>query len=179
MKAAIALLCVSLLVGSAYAQNTTSTATSANPVNTAYPTGSNADQAFFQEALAGGEREVMLSRIAMSQSGSAEVKSLASTIVDDHTTMNRELMDLGKVSEPAPAAADRQMAASLTRMSGALFDRTYLDTMDSDHRKAIELYERNSLDAHDSSTREFASTSLAMLQKHLVSVDTLQKNQGS
>ena len=82
------------------------------------PAGSNADSPFFRDAVAGGEREVMLSRLAMSQSTSAQVKSLASTMVSDHTAMNRELMAMGKVSEPPQTVADKRAAADMQKMTG-------------------------------------------------------------
>jgi putative membrane protein len=139
------------------------------------PTGSNADLPFYRDAIAGGVREIALSRLAMSQSSSAEVKMLAGTLANEHATLNSELKDAGKVTEPAPSAADNRMAADMRKMSGALFDRTWLATMERDHLAAIALFEDAALKAQNSTTRDLATTALASLRHHLLAVQDLQK----
>ncbi|HEY2347238.1 MAG TPA: DUF4142 domain-containing protein [Xanthomonadaceae bacterium] len=140
----------------------------------AQPSGSNADIGFYQQALAGGVREILLSRQAMSQSASAGVRTLASTMVEDHTTLDRELAEAGKLSEPPPSAADRKEVADLQRMSGALFDSTYLAAMERDHERAITLFNETMLHAHELSTRDLATKALDTLHHHLTDIEIQQ-----
>jgi len=139
-------------------------------------TGSDPDIQFYQTALADGERELALSRLAVSQSGSADVGSLASTIVSDQSGMDQELEAAGHLSEPSPTAADNGAVSNMRKMSGALFDRTYLAAIVQDHQRTIATYQNASINAQNSTARNLATAHLSKLQEHLVAVQLLQKD---
>jgi putative membrane protein len=139
------------------------------------PSGSNADIQFYRDALSGGVREITLSRLAMSQSTSVEVNRLASMILNDHGAVDTELRSAGGLAEPRPSAADNTTATELRKMSGALFDRTYLATMERDHLAAIVMFEEASVKAQSSTARDLATAALPKLRQHLLAVQDLQK----
>jgi len=139
------------------------------------PTGSNADEPFYRDAIADGVRDVALARLAATQSTNADVKTLAGTLANEHVTLNSELRDAGKVSEPRPTAADNRAMADMRKMSGALFDRTWLATMERDHLATIALFEDASLKAQDATTRHLATTALESLRQQLLQVQDLEK----
>ncbi|HYC37934.1 MAG TPA: DUF4142 domain-containing protein [Usitatibacter sp.] len=141
----------------------------------ALSTGAAADDASDREFLvhAGqlGLAEVELGRIAEGRAASARVKRFAGRMVRDHAKSNEELRSLagGKgVELPSTLAGQhRANAEKLGRLSGAEFDRHYMEHMVTDHRKAVAEFEKAARDARDSRVKAFASKTLPHLREHL------------
>ena len=57
--------------------------------------------------------------------------------------------------------------AKLAKLSGAEFDKAYIDMMVKDHKKDVAEFEKESKGAKDSDLKSWASTTLPTLQDHL------------
>ena len=75
---------------------------------------------------------------------------------------------------PAELASDRHYR-SLTKKSGADFDKSYVDMMVDQHEDDVKLFEKAAKDAEDSEVRSFASRHLSSLQAHLDHANNLMK----
>jgi putative membrane protein len=115
--------------------------------------------------------EIKVSQLAESKAQSAEVKKFAQQMIADHTKANAELtrIAMGK-SVKVPDDTDMMHKASMKLLqtkSGASFDSAYMEQMDKDHQKAIELFQSASASPKvDKELQAFATKTLPKLQQH-------------
>lgn len=149
---------------------------------------SRADQQFLSKAVAGGQAEVEMARLAQTRAQNDEVKRFAARMVEDHTKVNDELRSLGSargLSWLDDGAASGAAAAStaarpghlasaahrnmerLQNSTGANFDREFMKQMVADHKVAVGDFQHAAASAKDPELRSFAQKTLASLQDHL------------
>ena len=133
--------------------------------------GTSADRTFIMAAAAGGMAEVQMGKLATEKASSEDVKKFGQMMVDDHTKANNELMKIAKDKQlMAPHALkpqDQQTYDKLSKLSGEQFDRQYMETMVEDHTKDVAEFKKASQSASDPDVKEFATSTLPTLQKHL------------
>jgi len=132
---------------------------------------SSSDRQFVQEAATGGLAEVELGRLAEQKAESQSVKDFGKRMVTDHTKANDELKSQMKnwgMSAPTSLDSKHQSAKDkLSKLSGAEFDREYMNTMMKDHQKDVSDFQKESTSASNSELKAFASKTLPTLQEHL------------
>jgi putative membrane protein len=129
------------------------------------------DSAFLAAAFEGGMAEVELGNLAQQRGSSDVVKQFGKQMVEDHTMINDEIKALatGK-GVPIPSALDAKSQATqdrLSKLSGAAFDRAYMQDMVTDHQKDVAEFRRMSTRAADPDIKAFAAKTLPTLEKHL------------
>jgi putative membrane protein len=142
-----------------------------NPqVNTAGKT-MNTDDDFAKRAAEGGIAEVKFGQLAENKGDSQAVKDFGKLMVADHTKANELLQKEAaqeKVDLPAKMTNKDQMAYdSLSKLSGASFDKAYARDMVRDHRADITEFETESNSGHKDWTKTFATQTLPTLREHL------------
>jgi putative membrane protein len=129
------------------------------------------DQAFITKAAGGGTAEVELGRMGIEKASSEEVKKFAQRMVDDHSKANDELKVLAQsknVTLPeTPDPHVKAMQDKLSRMSGASFDRAFMQAMVADHKKAVNDFRLASRSAKDPEIKAWAAKTLPTLEEHL------------
>jgi putative membrane protein len=132
---------------------------------------SSGDTKFMKEAAMGGMEEVDLGKLAAQKAASADVKSFAQKMVDDHSKANDQLMQLATqkgVTLPTGMSSDEKSAtAKLDKLSGADFDKAYVSMMVKDHKKDIADFQKEAKSGKDSDLKSWAATTLPTLQDHL------------
>lgn len=140
--------------------------------------GMTAPDAFMTEAAKGGMAEVELSRLATTKSQNAEVKKYANQMIQDHTNANAELKQLaGKKTVTLPTALDAEHQAikdKLSGLSGAAFDKEYVNAMVADHEKSVALFQSQANGGTDADAKAFAAKTLPKLQMHLEMIKGMQ-----
>ncbi|HEX3235942.1 MAG TPA: DUF4142 domain-containing protein [Gemmatimonadales bacterium] len=130
-----------------------------------------ADTAFVREAIAGNLLEVRLGRAAMQRASSPAVKQFGQQMFRDHTTMGNQWSALiSRNRLPVKVALDpaqEQQASRLERLSGADFDRNYMNSMIQDHQQDAQAFQSQGLSARSADVRQLASSDLATIQQHL------------
>ena len=146
----------------------------------------SSDQKFAMEAAMGGLMEVELGRLATQQGSSEAVKQFGQRMVDDHSQVNTELMQLASSKGlTLPTALDEKHQKELAKMqklTGADFDKAYSKAMLSDHEKDVSAFEKESTKGNDADIKAFAAKTLPTLQQHLQLARTLngqKSNSGS
>lgn len=143
-------------------------ATSAFVLRGAVPMG---DQTFARKAAQGGLAEVRLGQLAVSNGSSQRVKDFGQRMVDDHTRVNDKLRSIaGKDDLMLPtdlSTKDQALLKRLSGLSGAEFDKAYMDEMVKDHQADIADFEKEADSGRNSDLKSFASSTLPMLQEHL------------
>jgi putative membrane protein len=129
------------------------------------------DKAFVKEALAGGLAEVELGKLAGEKSSNAEVKKFGERMVQDHSKAGDELKALAMMKQIAvPSdlnAKDKALRDRLSRLSGAAFDRAYMQAMVSDHVNDVRAFKQEANAGKDADVKAFAAKTLPTLEDHL------------
>jgi putative membrane protein len=154
-----------LLAGPALAQQTAATG------NAATGQLSQLDRQFLDAAATGGLAEVDAARIAEQQALKAPVKSFARQMITDHGKANETLAALasqqGVTAPTDPDAKQKAAANRLKVLSGAAFDRAYVQDEIKDHKATIALFQKEAKSGQDPKLKEFASQTLPTLKHHL------------
>jgi len=128
-------------------------------------------QAFMHEAAIGGLAEVELGRLASEKASSDEVKQFGQRMVTDHGKANTELKTLAaKKGVTLPTDLDakhKQTVEKLSKLSGAAFDRAYMDEMRKDHKKDVSEFREQSMSGSDPEIKSWAAATLPTLQEHM------------
>jgi putative membrane protein len=137
------------------------------------------DQAFVQHAAGGGMAEVELGKLAHDKASSADVKAFGDRMVSDHEKANDELKQLAQAKNiTLPAAIDKKEKAlydRLSKLSGAAFDRAYMNAMLADHKKVVAEFKRESSAGADPDVKAFAAKTLPTIEDHLKMAQTTDK----
>ena len=142
------------------------------PSHSAAQTGklSAADARFVHEAAVGGMAEVEMGRLAADKASSADVKQFGQRMVDDHGKANGELKTFAStkgVTLPATLdASHKAVQDKLSKLTGAAFDRAYMQEMVKDHDKDVAAFRRASTSAADADLKAWAGKTLPTLQEH-------------
>ena len=129
------------------------------------------DKEFVSKAGMAGLYEVQAANLALQKAQSAEVKAFAQRMVTDHSQANAELSRLATTKGLAlPTELDGEPESAvehLATLSGAEFDKAYMQHMVPDHEKTIAEFDRASTTATDADVKAFAGKTLPVLRQHL------------
>ena len=140
---------------------------------------SHQDKSFLKDAAEGGNAEVSGSQVALAQSGSADVKTFAQMMVDDHGKAGTELKGLAeqkgvKVSD-TPSITKKTEIKMLSERKGSSFDQHYADSIGvKDHQDTIKLFQKEVDKGSDADVKAWASKTLPTLQHHLEAAQALK-----
>ncbi|WP_406826807.1 DUF4142 domain-containing protein [Pedobacter sp. KACC 23697] len=124
---------------------------------------------FLRKAAVGGIMEVEAAKVAAKNANSAAVKDFAAKMLADHTKANAELKALAvnkKVITPDALPADEQIHLDeMKKMTGAAFDKHYMDMMVTDHEKTVALFKQGT-ENRDQNIKEWATNTLKVIESH-------------
>ena len=144
---------------------------------------SSADQNFVKKAMQDGMAEVELGNLAEQNASSKDVKDLGKKIAEDHSRANEELQKIasnsGYTPEAVPDKTHQQTKDKFSKLSGADFDRQFVNQMVKDHQSAIAAFERESRSGNNAEVKQFASVTVPKLQEHLKLAQEAQQKLGN
>ena len=169
---AILACCVLILATAAFGQNQTPRAPGSAPPRdpattppraeidkTSHPAGNDT---FLSKAIEINMAEVEVGKLASKKAQNPRVKSYAEMLVKDHSAALTKLQKM-HTAKVDLSAEHQQLKTKLNGLSGAQFDREYMDAMVSGHREAVGLFEQqiasNPPSSNTSSTTGRPSTS--------------------
>jgi putative membrane protein len=130
-----------------------------------------AEKEFVSKAGMSGLAEVQQGNLALTKASNAAVKQFAQRMVTDHTKGNEELQTIASAKGLAlPTELDdehKDALEHLNALSGAEFDKAYMDHMVQDHQKAVADFTTTSQTALDAEIKALAAKTLPTLQEHL------------
>lgn len=157
--------------GSASGTNSAAAASQDNAKPSAATSSKKSDDMFAKKAAEGGLAEVELGQLATQKASDPDVKAFGQKMVDDHTKANDQLKTVAQqenIQLPTePNAKDKAEKARLSKLSGAAFDRAYINHMVADHKKDVAEFQREANNGKDQAIKNFAQQTLPTLQEHL------------
>jgi putative membrane protein len=137
------------------------------------------DKKFLKDAAIGGLTEVELGKLATQKASSDAVKQFGQKMVDDHSKANDQLKEVAqKAQMPVPDTLDSKHQAivdKLAKLSGPEFDKAYMKNQVKDHQQDIRDFQNEANGGTNSDVRQFASTTLPVLQGHLEAAKAADK----
>lgn len=126
---------------------------------------------FMTLAAQSGMAEVEISQIAATKAQNAEVRQFAQRMVNDHTKANNELKQLAQkegLTLPTEIDAEhRQIRERLSQLSGAEFDREFMNRQVEHHQRDVNLFQNQADNGDDAEVKAFAAKNLPTLRQHL------------
>ena len=154
--------------------------TAGNAVNTVANAASSLTAAspedFLHDAAQAGMAEVEMGKLAQQKAENPELKKFGQMMVTDHTKANEELKGLAtKKSIPLPTDMGTHKAAmdKLNSLSGAAFDKTYIQLMVDDHKKDVAEFQKQADSSKDPEVKAFAAKTLPTLKKHMDAINAV------
>lgn len=130
-----------------------------------------ADQTFIEEAAMSSLLEVQLGQMAEDNAGSDEVRRFGWRMVEEHGTAHSRLARVvAPLGVTLPGELDprqRNQFARLQRLMGQEFDRAYMKAVVEAHERDVASFRKQADGRGNADVRQFASTTLPMLQGHL------------
>jgi putative membrane protein len=138
------------------------------------------DTQFAKKAAQGGMAEVRLGQLAQEKGTSDSVKKFGQRMVEDHTKAGEELKRAAsKENITVPddiSAKDKATYDSLSKLSGAAFDRAYARDMVKDHEEDIADFNKEANGGKNAAIKDFATQTLPTLQDHLKEAKEMRQN---
>jgi putative membrane protein len=129
------------------------------------------DREFVMDAARGSMAEVDLGKVAETKATSAEVKTFAKRMVDDHQKALDRLKTIAQsenITLPTTLNAKEQaLKDRLEGLSSGAFDRAYMRAMIADHRHDVAEFKAESTHAKSADVKQYASSTLPTLEDHL------------
>lgn len=130
------------------------------------------DKTFIHDAALGSLEAQELGRLAAEKASSPDVKAFGQKMADDHKQAADTLKQIGSSLQYEPPSKPSSHAKSekerLEKLSGADFDREFLNLVVKEHQKDLSVFEKESKrEAAPASLKSFAASTLRGLQDHL------------
>ncbi len=166
-----------LLLGGGIAGAQSSMMSTTSPAMTS-TTPSASDKMFIIKAAKGGNDEIGLSKLALTRASNPNIKAYAKKMIKDHMAIASELKPIAmKLGVTPPATMDAMgMAAKrkLAPLSGAAFDKGYVNAMVTGHAAADKVFKMGTTVKNDA-LRSFASDNLPTVEDHLKMASEMQQ----
>lgn len=144
------------------------------PVAAGSPTGAWSpvpDALFAAAAASGSMAEVNVSQIGLQRASDPELKQFSQQMIEDHTRMNQELVNLvalKRIGIPQTIDARAQFSAeSLAGLSGHDFDKCYAKAQLVMHMDAVATFEAEARRDQDPDLKALAARALPKIKHHL------------
>ncbi len=122
--------------------------------------------------------EILLGQLAQERGTNSSVKNLGKMMIQTHEQNLKDLTVLaGKKSITIPSSTtDKGQKAyqTLNTKMGKEFDKAYCDMIVTDHRNAISLFDKASVESKDGDVSQWATETLPELRTHLDQALTCQ-----
>ena len=152
--------------------------TNTNSANGNMTSSTGGDNDFMKKAGQGGMFEVELGKVAESKGTSKDVKEFGAKMVADHSKANDELKAVAAKKDfalPTAISAEQKTDMDdLAKLSGAEFDKKYVEMMVEDHETDVADFQKEAGGGKDADVKAFAAKTLPTLESHLEMIKAIQ-----
>ena len=135
------------------------------------------DSDFAAKAAVGGMAEVAMGKLAQTNASSQRVKDFGAMMVRDHSEAGDKLKQIASQKNIIlPGTLDKTEQGHLSdlqKKNGSDFDKMYMNMMVDDHKDDIKEFQKAVNSGKDGDLKNFAVTTLPVLQKHLDSAKAI------
>ena len=140
------------------------------------------DQQLVAQVAASNVLEVRLGQTAHNKGANVAVREFGQRMVNEHSALQKQWMD-GAKKNGIPFKADLspsqvQEFERLNQLSGAEFDRAYMDAMIQGHRTNLSSLQSERNASHSAGIRQLIEATLPTLQQHLAQAQQIGSQVG-
>ncbi|NOT44931.1 MAG: DUF4142 domain-containing protein [Acidobacteria bacterium] len=139
------------------------------------------DRGFVEEVVTASNKEIEVSQLAAERAASADVKAYAEMLINDHREANERLDAVTSQLQLSVAPEQEQISEAreeLIDLTGAEFDRAYIDMMVSGHEDVVSTVEDKINGSGNPQVQQWASETLPTLRQHLQRAREIQDSMG-
>jgi putative membrane protein len=140
------------------------------------------DKQFVTKISQGNHAEIKASQLALKKSSNKKVRMIASMLIQQHGKAQKDLQSVARlhqVSLPAsPDSAQRAEYRMLSRLSGASFDKAYMQGQVRAHNATVAVFNQELEDGNETHVRSFAAKYLPDIQTHTGMIHNVASNLG-
>ena len=144
---------------------------------------SKADRQSLQKMAMADMAEIQTGKLAAQKASNPEVKKFAEHMVQEHTKMleeGKKLAQANGVKPPsAPDKKHQEAMKKLQGMSGADFDRRYMQQMVKDHQDVLKVAEKSAAEAKNPELKAHAKAGTPHIQEHLAMARKINDSLGA
>ena len=135
---------------------------------------------FLKEAAIYNKMEIQIGLLAQERVSDAEIKAFANKLVDYHKINGSKLANIAS-EKGIPYTEElsshcKDDIAKLFKLKGFLFEKSYLNLVEENHRKSIAVYKKAATKSLDSKIRAFAASTIPDLEAHNGSAKLLNRS---
>lgn len=127
--------------------------------------------AFLGQAVQDSLAEIELCEMALEKTANDDVKAFAQRMIDEHGQMGRQFEQVaGKMNIDLPKQEedeDKKVMQEMQKLSGAEFDRKFIQHNVEDHEKDVKVFRHYAKEAGDEQIRNLAAEGVQRLGEHL------------
>lgn len=135
------------------------------------------DKQFLAKASQGGMDEIKLSELAESKATNPQVKAFAHKMVVEHKALDMRMKPFAQawgLTPPSGLDPDHQAEYDkLSGLSGADFDKEYMNVMEKDHHGALDLFNEEAKTTTDAKFKVAVLHGQSMVAAHTHMADSL------
>ncbi len=135
---------------------------------------------FLNKAKQGSMMEIQLGKLAEQKGQSAAVRNFGRMMVTDHSKADSSLNSLAQQNNimlDQNLNEDKQEDINdLAKLSGKEFDKKYVNMMVDDHQEDVDNFKDEVDDASSPQVKQWASSTLPVLEKHLSKIKEIKQN---
>ena len=133
---------------------------------------------FAVDAYSDGLLEIEMSKYAKEKSSNADVKALATEMIEAHTKVNAELKQIADqknivLAQGLSEEQQDKLNKGLKKEGGEV-DEYYSENLVSAHKDAVDLFEKASEKEEDADLKSFFASKLPELRHHLEKAEELE-----
>jgi putative membrane protein len=140
---------------------------------------SPADMMFVKNALQGSMAEVQVAQLALQKTSNDQVKQFAQQMVTDHTKLIDQMkpvaQQVGVKVPDGPNKKQKMMMAKLQALSGADFDKAYVQAMVKDHKADDSDFKTEISNGQSPVVKDAATKGDAVVENHLQMIEGIAK----
>lgn len=154
----------------------------ANEAKTKSGTGLSEAASFVMQAAIGDIFEIESGKLAATKAANRNVKQFAQDMVDAHTKTTEQMKSISDnegMTADMPKEMDRkhaQMLSELKALSGARFDRKYVELQIAAHKDAVKLFDSYATKGKNAAFKQFAADTAPVIKAHLDHAQILGKS---
>jgi putative membrane protein len=128
---------------------------------------------FLAKTMQDGIWEIQTSHLAFQKSSDPDVKKFATRMIDDHTKIDLEVVELARISGarlPQEITADQKIKFDdMSKLAGHEFDKRYMQYNVDDHDRQVKAFSDQADRGSDVGVKAFAARNLPVMKEHLQS----------
>lgn len=140
------------------------------------------DKSFLEKASQDNLLELELGKLTLKKTNSPEMKSLATTVIQDHETLARDtkpFLDKAGVQEPTSLDKKQQeLFNRLNGLSGDDFNKEYVKAIDKEHAVVLREFKRELGSTHDSDLQKLVASTEKVIEQHAQMIRDMSRKMG-